>query len=86
MLSAVRRFVDGGARAGRWALMLGALTLAAPGCGKPCEDLADHACERAGEGSETCLTIRDKAGKASSEDQRACRKALDMVVTLGKNK
>lgn len=66
------------------ALVLGVLWLT--GCSKPCGELADHACERAGEGSETCLAIREKASKASSEDQRACRKALDMVETLGKNK
>lgn len=72
----------------RWSLLVLAFALAVPtaGCGKPCDELADNACERAGEGSETCQTIRDKASKASSEDQRACKKALDMVETLSKNK
>ena len=71
----------------RAVLILMAISLMmAGGCAKPCDELADRACERAGDGSETCAKIRDKAKKANSEDQRACRKGLEMVETLSKNR
>lgn len=77
MFSGVRRSV---------LILAVALAASAVGCSKPCDELAANACERAGESSETCQTIKEKATKASSEDQRACKKALDMVETLSKNK
>jgi hypothetical protein len=66
--------------------MLAGLVVLGPGCGKPCDELADWTCERTGEGSEACLAIKEKADKAGSEDQRSCRKAREMVETLSKNR
>lgn len=52
------------------------------GCGNPCEELADLSCTTSGEDSAECKTIREKAGKASSEDKRACDSALELVKSL----
>ncbi len=54
------------------------------GCGSPCDDLANVACEAAGSESPECTKVREKAAKASSEDQRACEVALGLVESLEK--
>lgn len=67
----------------RFTGLLAALALVTiTGCGNPCEDLAEITCKTAGEGTEECKNIREKAGKASSEDKRACESALELVKSL----
>lgn len=62
--------------------LLALASLAASGCGNPCEELADLTCQAGGEGSQECLTVRDKAAKASAEDKEACGQALTLVGNL----
>ena len=54
------------------------------GCSGPCEQLADQACENAGEGSEACTWIRERASRASRDDKRACAVAVELVESLAK--
>lgn len=72
----------------RLSLLVAALILwaaaALTACGSSCDDLADVACEAAGAESEECVQVRDKASKASSDDQRACEVALALVESLEK--
>jgi hypothetical protein len=62
--------------------LLALASLAAAGCGNPCDELADLTCQAGGEGSQECLSVRDKAAKASSEDKEACGQALTLVGNL----
>lgn len=52
------------------------------GCADECKQLADLACEKAGEGSEDCKKIRVRAEAASAEDNRVCGKALAVANTF----
>jgi hypothetical protein len=56
------------------------------GCAKPCDELAELGCERAGDDSEHCAKLREQASKAGTEEQRSCRRAVLLVDTLGKNR
>ena len=67
----------------RLCLMIG-LSLGLLGCSGPCDRLAESACEHAGEDSEHCAWIQERASRASPEDRRACQVALDLVTELEK--
>jgi hypothetical protein len=58
--------------------------LALMGCTGPCEELASIACGNAGDTSDTCTWIQERAGEASNADKRACRVALELIATLEK--
>lgn len=49
------------------------------GCSDECKQLADLACEKAGEQSEECKKIRTRAETATADDKRSCGKALAVV-------
>lgn len=70
-------------RRGLLALLLVA-ALMCGGCGSSCDELARVACEAAGAESSECTKVREKAAKASSEDQRACEVALSLIESLEK--
>ena len=53
-------------------------------CSNPCHQLADSACETAGEQSESCQRLQTLAGRSSTETQRSCRVALGLVEALDK--
>jgi hypothetical protein len=54
------------------------------GCSHECETYAEAACENAGEDSETCRQIRERASHASAADLRACELALGLVEKFKK--
>ncbi len=54
------------------------------GCESPCDQIAGIACEVAGEASEECTRLRDKAGRASADDKEACTVALEVYESLEK--
>ncbi len=54
---------------------LGTLT----GCSDECTELADIACEKAGEQSEECKRLRQRAESTTLDDKRICAKALAVV-------
>lgn len=45
-------------------------------CSDACEELADLACQRAGENSDECKRIRETAARPSVDDKRACTLGL----------
>ncbi|MFO0748106.1 MAG: hypothetical protein U1F43_20980 [Myxococcota bacterium] len=49
------------------------------GCADECKQLADLACEKAGEQSDECKKIRTRAESATADDKRSCGKALAVV-------
>ena len=53
-------------------------------CSNPCHQLADSACETAGDESESCKRLQTLAGRSSTETQRSCRVALTLVEALDK--
>jgi len=63
------------------ALFLVKLSLLA-GCSDECKQLADLACEKAGENSDECKKIRTRAEAASADDNRICGKALSVANTF----
>ena len=63
------------------ALFLVKLSLLA-GCADECKQLADLACEKAGEASDECKKIRTRAETASADDNRICGKALAVANTF----
>ena len=63
------------------ALFLVKLTLLS-GCADECKQLADLACEKAGDASEECKKIRTRAEAASADDNRICGKALAVANTF----
>ena len=67
-------------------LLLMVLCLSLVGCSKPCDNLADRVCEKAGVQSEECTKASVQAKEARTDEQRACRRVMDMVETLSKNK
>lgn len=52
---------------------------ALPACSDACKELADVACQKAGEASEECKKIRTRAENASPDDRRSCTTALSLV-------
>ena len=65
--------------------LLFALSLLGLGaCAHPCDTLADKACKTAGESSQECKQIRERADHPSPDDRRACEVALDLVGELEK--
>ena len=65
-------------------LILSLLALTA--CTGPCEELAEISCENAGDSSEACSWITERAGQATNHDKRACKVALELVAELEKAK
>jgi hypothetical protein len=65
------------------ALLLWAL-VACAGCAGPCDELAEVGCAHAGETSEACAALRERAERVSTDDKRACSVALALVETLEK--
>jgi hypothetical protein len=56
------------------------------GCSDECNELADLACEKAGEQSDECKKLRQRADSTSLDDKRICAKALAVVnVFTAKN-
>lgn len=55
-------------------------------CAKPCNELRDLGCERAGETSKQCAELKEMAENAGLEDARACTRAIEIVNSLSKNK
>ena len=58
----------------------------AAGCVRPCEELADRVCERAGLESPECVQLTERSGQVGVNEQRACRHVLEMTGTLSKNR
>ena len=63
------------------ALILGSFVA---GCSHDCEAYAAEACEIAGEDSETCRQLRERASRVSAADLRACTLALELVEKFKK--
>ncbi len=59
-------------------------SMAAAGCGAPCDRLADLACQRQGAESHACLEIRKQAAHAGADDQGYCREALVLAGMVEK--
>jgi hypothetical protein len=66
------------------ALVLG--IFASAGCSKPCTDLAERVCEKAGVQSDECLKSTAQAKEARTDEQQACGRVMEMVETLSKTK
>lgn len=58
------------------------LALSWASCANPCEELAEVACQAAGEQSAECTKAREKAEKASSRDREQCNVAVRLVKSL----
>jgi hypothetical protein len=65
-------------------ILIAATLLGLGACANPCHDLADSACETAGEQSESCQRLQTLAGRSSTETQRSCRVALGLIEALDK--
>lgn len=52
------------------------------GCGNPCEEFAEIACQTAGEQSQECEKARKRADNASSQNQEQCHVAVELVKSL----
>ncbi len=63
-----------------WLVLLG-LTLSA--CGNACKDLADKACERAGDDAKVCIEARARAEKAGPQERDMCATALELYSLAG---
>jgi len=48
-------------------------------CGDDCKTLSNITCSRAGEDSDECQRIRERAERPSAEDRRACSLVLGIV-------
>jgi hypothetical protein len=66
-----------------WVLwgILGITTLF-PGCQSPCDELAERACQRAGEAAEICVKLRTVADAPTAADEQACRHGVEFVEEL----
>ncbi|MEE2779851.1 MAG: hypothetical protein VYE15_04950 [Myxococcota bacterium] len=60
--------------------------LALTACTGPCEELAEITCGNAGDESESCVWIEERASQATNHDKRACKVALELVANLEKAK
>ena len=49
------------------------------GCSDECTELADLGCSKAGEQSDECKKLRQRADSANNDDKRICAKALSVV-------
>ena len=61
-------------------LKLGALA----GCSDECTELANLACEKAGEQSDECKKLRQRAESTSLDDKRICGKVLAVANVFTK--
>lgn len=52
------------------------------GCQRPCDELAERACQRAGESAEICVKLRTVAGAPTAADEQACRHGVAFVEEL----
>lgn len=58
--------------------LAGLLALALPGCGNPCDALAEATCESVGEDAPRCQEARKRADGAGNAERAVCRKALEI--------
>jgi hypothetical protein len=68
----------------KWLLGIGMIAMV--GCAKPCDELAERVCTRAGLESEICSQTMERASSSSLEDHNTCGKVLKMGETLSKNR
>ena len=73
---------------GQWAVRLALLVglLSEMACTTPCDELAQKSCQEAGTESKSCAEVKEKVARASQEDQKYCKMALELVKTLERSK
>ena len=65
-------------------ILLAAAWSVSAGCSNSCDELVAVGCEYAGEQSDSCTRLRERADRVSADDKRACAVALSLVETLEK--
>lgn len=65
--------------------VVGAGLAATAGCQRPCQDLAEKTCARAGAGAPVCRKLRAVSADPSARDLQDCRAGLTFAEELEKN-